>query len=107
MKQRALPRHTAPMLSIILVGLLGFFLVRHLRPSLPAAWGWAPGMVLLALLIYAGALATRVREIAMQERIAKRRGVCAACGYALREIEPEGDDCRVCPECGSAWKLDA
>lgn len=107
MKQRALPRHTAPVLYLFVVGLLGFFLLRHLRPSLPTAWGWAPGSVLLGLLIYAGALATRVREIAMQERMAKRRGVCAACGYSLREIKVKEDDCRVCPECGSAWKLEA
>ena len=107
MKQRALPRLAAPLLCIFFVGVLGISLLRHLRSSLPAAWGWAPGMVLLALLIYVGALATRVREIAMQERIAKRRGVCAAYGYSLREIDAEEDGCRTCPECGAAWKFAA
>ncbi len=34
-----------------------------------------------------------------------REGYCPACGYPITEIEPEGDACRVCPECGSAWKL--
>jgi hypothetical protein len=31
-------------------------------------------------------------------------GHCAACGYPLLEIEPEADGCRVCPECGAAWR---
>lgn len=105
MKQRALPRHTAPVVYVLVVGFLGFALVRHLRPAWPAAWGWVPGVFLLGLLIYAGALATRVREIAMQERIARRRGVCAACGYSIAEIEPQQDGCAVCPECGAAWKV--
>ncbi len=32
-------------------------------------------------------------------------GLCPACGYSIAEIEPEEDGCRVCPECGSAWRL--
>lgn len=105
MKQRALPRHAAPVLYVLVVGFLGLALMRHLRPTWPAAWSWLPGVVLLGLLIYAGSLAMRVREIAMQERIATRRGVCAACGYSLREIDAEEDGCRVCPECGGCWRL--
>ena len=34
-----------------------------------------------------------------------REGHCPACGYGLAEIEPEADGCRVCPECGAAWRL--
>ena len=30
--------------------------------------------------------------------------VCPGCGYSLRGLEAEADGCRVCPECGGAWK---
>lgn len=36
-----------------------------------------------------------------------KEGYCPACGYSIAELESEADGCRVCPECGSAWKLDA
>jgi hypothetical protein len=32
---------------------------------------------------------------------------CAACGYDLSVIIPEPDGCRLCPECGAAWRLPA
>ena len=38
-------------------------------------------------------------------RLVLRRGVCPVCWYDLRSLEPEADDCRTCPECGSAWRL--
>lgn len=31
-------------------------------------------------------------------------GLCPACGYEIAGLEPEADGCRVCPECGGAWK---
>lgn len=31
---------------------------------------------------------------------------CASCGYSLREIDAAPDGCTVCPECGSAWRID-
>lgn len=34
-------------------------------------------------------------------------GLCPACGYPIAELEPEEDQCRVCPECGCAWKMEA
>jgi hypothetical protein len=33
-------------------------------------------------------------------------GRCAQCGYNLIHVNPEGDGCTVCPECGAAWRLD-
>lgn len=33
-------------------------------------------------------------------------GLCPACGYPIAEIEPQEDMCRVCPECGGAWRMD-
>ena len=32
-------------------------------------------------------------------------GHCATCGYVLDGVQPESDGCTVCPECGSAWRL--
>lgn len=34
------------------------------------------------------------------------QGRCPACGTAITIVEPEDDGCRVCPQCGSAWKMD-
>lgn len=33
------------------------------------------------------------------------RGLCAQCGYSLRDATEEPDGCTVCPECGAAWRL--
>lgn len=30
---------------------------------------------------------------------------CGSCNYDLAGLEPEPDGCRVCPECGAAWRL--
>lgn len=34
-----------------------------------------------------------------------RAGLCVSCTYRIDEIEPEPDGCTVCPECGSAWRI--
>jgi hypothetical protein len=34
-----------------------------------------------------------------------RAGLCVCCDYHLAAVPPEPDGCRVCPECGAAWKL--
>lgn len=31
-------------------------------------------------------------------------GRCGGCGYDLAEVDEEPDGCRVCPECGTAWR---
>lgn len=33
-----------------------------------------------------------------------RAGYCASCAYDLTATPAEADGCRVCPECGSAWR---
>ncbi|MFI4898504.1 MAG: hypothetical protein ACIARR_11840 [Phycisphaerales bacterium JB059] len=33
-------------------------------------------------------------------------GFCGSCGFTIRGLEPEEDGCRVCPECGCAWRGD-
>lgn len=35
-----------------------------------------------------------------------REGMCPACGYSLRDSEPEADGRTTCAECGAAWRLD-
>jgi len=34
-----------------------------------------------------------------------RAGLCPSCAYQIDEIEPDDDDCTVCPECGGAWRI--
>jgi hypothetical protein len=43
------------------------------------------------------------RETVVEALLSERR--CASCVYDLSTISPEPDGCRVCPECGAAWKL--
>jgi hypothetical protein len=44
---------------------------------------------------------TRVREAVAR---CTRWGICAACGYPLGSAKVERDRCRLCPECGAAWR---
>ncbi|MEX2219224.1 MAG: hypothetical protein WD749_10755 [Phycisphaerales bacterium] len=37
---------------------------------------------------------------------ALRRETCPGCGYGLAALPLEADCCRVCPECGAAWRLE-
>jgi len=39
-------------------------------------------------------------------RVIAKHGFCASCGYALRGIPIAADRCTVCPECGSAWRIE-
>lgn len=48
--------------------------------------------------------AARRTMITRLKRIYLDAGICASCGYGLRDIPPEPDGCRVCPECGGAWR---
>lgn len=32
---------------------------------------------------------------------------CPSCDFSLMEITPEADGCKVCPECGGAWRIPA
>ena len=36
-----------------------------------------------------------------------RDGYCASCSYTLADSPIKPDGCRVCPECGAAWRLDS
>ncbi|MEO1278049.1 MAG: hypothetical protein AAFV77_03740 [Planctomycetota bacterium] len=47
------------------------------------------------------------QDIRTSTRLGRQRGLCLACGYCITQIEPEADGCRVCPECGAAWRMRA
>lgn len=48
-------------------------------------------------------VATRAQKYA-RARLAVAAGFCGSCGYDLSHLESAGDECTVCPECGSAWR---
>lgn len=48
---------------------------------------------------------TRANRIRIARTIVKH-GHCASCGYSLADIPPAEDRCTLCPECGSAWRID-
>jgi len=70
---------------------------------------WLTDVTLLALFasMWGVWLAQRAwnRRRGMFIAAAMVRGLCPACGYDLREIDPEEDGCSVCPECAGAWKI--
>jgi hypothetical protein len=43
----------------------------------------------------------------MTARLILRDHICPSCLYDLQGLTPADDDCTVCPECGSAWRIDA
>jgi hypothetical protein len=63
----------------------------------------APTMAVLLTALAAARTAWRERGHLLRHGMGVR-GLCAACGYDLRGQEPEEDGCRVCPECGAAWR---
>jgi hypothetical protein len=65
----------------------------------------APVMAVLLTALAAARTAWRERGWGLRRGMGAR-GLCAACGYDLAGHEPEADGCRVCPECGAAWRYD-
>ncbi len=62
--------------AIIVAMCFGFVLLNHVR-----AWRFS-----------------QIAEIFLTE------GLCAACGYNLKDLVADSDGCIVCPECNGAWK---
>jgi hypothetical protein len=65
----------------------------------------ANGVLILAATMLGLLGANRARH--SREAIAAciKAGICAACGYPLRAVKvDQKDGCRVCPECGAAWR---
>jgi hypothetical protein len=57
---------------------------------------------LIPLVFFAIALPRERRERA---KVFTMQGRCGACGYGLMHLTSDPDGCRVCPECGGAWRL--
>ena len=88
-------------LVLIAAAAPAFFAFGTSWPWWVRALGIVPGALLPAVMTLF--LARRVSTERIAE-IYQRAGLCASCGYDLTEVEAEGDGCRVCPECGAAWR---
>lgn len=66
--------------------------------ALPLLWAFAgiAALVLTTLDVRADQLWGGARQ---------QRGCCPACGQSLDGLLAEEDGCRVCPECGGAWRV--
>lgn len=69
--------------------------------------GWAVSIAIAAGVMVLAGMAQQSIDAHAQRAAAKRLGVCPSCLHALAHVEPEADGCRVCPECGAAWHVDA
>jgi hypothetical protein len=49
-------------------------------------------------------LALRGMICAIIVRSTRAAWTCGACGYDLSGLTPQKDGCRVCPQCGGAWR---
>ena len=77
------------------------------------AWGeWdrAPVLaVVLAMFIGAALMRPWLLDQLVARIEARTAGavpVCAACGYEMTGLAPQGEGCVVCPECGAAWRFE-
>ncbi len=80
----------------------GFLLVflyalcsKHVRASLGqlvAVGAMAAGLILI------------LRGVIRAMLVRRPAATCGGCGYDLHGLQPQEDGCRVCPECGGAWR---
>lgn len=47
----------------------------------------------------------RANLAAYHARLFVMRSLCGSCGYSLQGLNSAHDGCRVCPECGAAWRV--
>ncbi|MEO1278047.1 MAG: hypothetical protein AAFV77_03730 [Planctomycetota bacterium] len=66
-------------------------------------WVLGGGAMMAALALGMGVL--HARALRYQRAASFALGLCPGCGYSIAELQPEADGCRVCPECGAAWRL--
>ncbi len=73
--------------------------------ALPTAVWWFTIAVCCLLMFY---VSERFKTVGLrlQSRFSRIIGRCASCGYDLHGLGREDDGCTICPECGTAWKLD-
>lgn len=80
------------------------------RPILVSGWWRLPqnNMLLFVWVLasFTNVLRTNPRVDYTERVVAPclKWGVCAGCGYSLRDAVEHEDGCVVCSECGAAWK---
>ncbi len=77
---------------------------------------WPPArrslIVFTLLIVLMGLLCVGLKWLVFRARAelvrrdALRDAICPSCGYSLEESPREADGCRLCPECGGAWRVD-
>lgn len=85
------------------VGVAPVLLTSYVRPAL-----WVRFLVMIPLGALPALLTLLIIRRVAPERIATTylwANLCGSCGYDLAAVEPEADGCRVCPECGAAWRI--
>lgn len=100
------------LLCVLLLGFMQYELVRFmiadwgLRNSKVGGDNWydlllPAGAILVAMLVTIAGI-VRISVPAVARRIFTL-GMCPACRYSFRGLEPGPDRCTICPECGGAW----
>lgn len=88
----------ACVIGLLIVSDLVLFGVHGIRPHYLLFFG---GFLFIAL--------RRWRGVGDDPRVVvdvmKKHQRCGSCGYTLVGVPEEADGCRVCPECGAAWRL--
>lgn len=108
---QTIPVLCAMLIAIFSKDVLRFFGIIHISPWVhwPVTIACAFAMIVSLHLIYSNL--PRVRRVMCirfthAARVVVAEGVCARCQYPLSECPVEADGCRVCPECGCAWRDD-
>lgn len=92
------------MAAVSLAAMLGpvwFMITRGVGGRVLRVGSFLAGVGVLLWLTIWLARGTSVRRRA---RILRSAGLCASCGYDLDDVPAQEDACRICPECGSAWR---
>ncbi|MCA9277625.1 MAG: hypothetical protein H6815_02415 [Phycisphaeraceae bacterium] len=107
---------TTFVLCVILVAVfaqdvLKYFGFANISPWVhyPVLIACSVGLALIMQLVYVNLPWTRKQIDARLQhgaRIVIAEGLCARCYYPLAQCPIENDVCRVCPECGCAWRDD-
>jgi hypothetical protein len=67
-------------------------------------WGGPVGLLaaVVWVVVVSRLFRRRLNRMARGQALAQEE--CPACGYGLKGIPRQEDQCRVCPECGAAWR---
>jgi hypothetical protein len=95
--------------ALVLIGSFGLGVLSNMEAleSWRSDMGWLEVMSVIALPIYFLLFfaASRLWIRRGRRLILTLPHTCVVCGYDMSGLEPEGDCCTVCPECGAAWRF--